>query len=59
MTKKRKGREKRRIEERQEDQTHCLLSPGDSKLSSTDKVSPSSQLSSLIHILPLLTTADS
>lgn len=50
MTKKRKGREKRRIEERQGDQTQCLLSPGDSKLSSSDKVSSSSELYSLIYI---------
>lgn len=50
MTKKRKGREKRRIEERQEDQTQCLLSPGDSKLSSTDKVSSSLELCSLVSI---------
>ena len=50
MTKKRKGREKRRIEERQEDQSQCLLSPGDSRLSSTDKVSSSCQLYSRIRI---------
>lgn len=50
MTKKREGREKRRIEERQEDQTQCLLSPGDSRLSSTDKVSSSLELCSLVSI---------
>lgn len=41
MTKKEKREGEEGIEERQEDRTQCLLSPGASKLSSTDQVSSS------------------
>lgn len=49
MTKKEKREGEKENRGETEDQTQCFLSPGVSKLSSTDKVSSSSQLSSPIY----------